>query len=156
MKRICSMCAFQKLTHQSHKHRCNKVKGTGKRCRRCRTPIWWTPTKPRTFCSMTCAKMYFTKHRHPAWKGGSCINKSGYKIIYIGVNKHQQEHRYIMEQRLGRVLHKFEHVHHKNGIRTDNRLQNLELWASHPPGQRVTDLLRFCITYYRKDLLRLL
>lgn len=50
----------------------------------------------------------------------------------------------MVEKYLGRRLTKYETVHHKNGIKTDNRLRNLELWASrHPRGQRVSDLLRF-------------
>lgn len=52
----------------------------------------------------------------------------------------------MMERHLGRKLLTSETVHHKNGDRSDNRIDNLELWSSrHGKGQRVSDLIASCI-----------
>lgn len=61
------------------------------------------------------------------------------------------EHRLAMERYLNRALLRHENVHHKNGDRTDNRLENLELWSTYQPaGQRVRDKVE-----YAKEILRL-
>ena len=52
------------------------------------------------------------------------------------------EHVVVMSEILGRPLIKGETVHHRNGVRDDNRTENLELWvSSQPSGQRVEDIV---------------
>jgi HNH endonuclease len=57
------------------------------------------------------------------------------------------EHILVAEQLLGRYLEPGESVHHRNGIRNDNRPENLELWTTpQPAGIRASDAIRWALT----------
>lgn len=90
-------------------------------------------------------------------RDGRIKDRKGYVMLRMPEHpsayrdKYILEHRYVMEQMLGRYLETFENVHHKNGKRDDNRPENLELWVTmQPTGQRVQDL----VAYARDILLR--
>lgn len=72
-----------------------------------------------------------TKAKHPAWKDGRFKNPEGYILIYHPDDRYKRkyvvEHRVIMENHLGRQLYPWEIIHHINGIKDDNRIENLEL-----------------------------
>jgi len=84
-------------------------------------------------------------------------DKEGYVLLYMpdhpncAVTGGYAEHRLIMEKMIGRYLVKGENVHHKNGVKNDNRPENLELWSSRQPkGQRIEDKVE-----YAMDILKL-
>jgi hypothetical protein len=67
----------------------------------------------------------------PNWKGGRWTSKSdGYVRVYSpddprNVNGYLLEHRVVVETSLGRQLTEYEIVHHRNGVRDDNHIDNL-------------------------------
>jgi len=88
--------------------------------------------------------------QHGSWKGGRFINPNGYVFVWLSPEDelaemrissgYISEHRLVMARHLGRPLTKNENVHHVNGIRDDNRIENLELWTRpQPHGVRVSE-----------------
>lgn len=94
------------------------------------------------FCSRECR---WENHKH------SRQYRGGYVLVFVGrdypgaiKSGHIFEHRKVMQDILSRPLLPEENVHHKNGVKDDNRPENLELWTrSQPQGQRVEDKLRW-------------
>jgi hypothetical protein len=86
------------------------------------------------YCSRLCANRAVKPRRHLRgsehwnWKGGRHVRKQdGYVTVTTGERKWQLEHRLVMAQHLGRDLYPHETVHHLNGDKADNRIENLEL-----------------------------
>jgi hypothetical protein len=81
-------------------------------------------------------------------RGSGYIHHKGYRYFSVD-GERIPEHRMVMERVLGRPLEPFENIHHKNGIRTDNRPENLELWVTmQPTGQRPEDLVAWVVAHY--------
>lgn len=76
-------------------------------------------------------------HGHVDTHGYKKISKHGVQV---------REHRWVIENLIGRRLLSTESIHHKNGNKLDNRVENLEIWStSQPYGQRVEDKVQWAI-----------
>lgn len=64
---------------------------------------------------------------HPSYKGGLSRTSDGYIKISAGANAGRMQHTVLMEEKIGRRIKPNEVVHHRNHIKSDNRLENLQL-----------------------------
>lgn len=109
-----------------------KEKGKKHKCCCCKKMFYLSPSmvKKRNFCSKKCFYQYNRGENAYQWKG-KYYNEVGYIVVKDESGRRKSgyvyEHRKIMEEHLGRFLKKNESVHHKNGIKDDNRIENLEI-----------------------------
>ena len=123
-------------------------------CPSCRSIDRCACGAPKQRKSETCSTCRVHAQEHNGnWKGGKTYHKPGYRMILdrahprAGSGGYVFEHILVMEAELGRPLWPDETVHHRNGVRDDNRPENLELWVRpQPPGIRVEDAVAWART----------
>ena len=131
MRKVCLLCKkqFQKYKNCSLK-KWNDHKYCSRKC-------YWISLKGKTpkntkgllkgrglFKNKKLKQLWGVKH--PRWKGGRIKNSNGYILIQLNGNRYL-EHRLIVEKFLKRKLRSDEIIHHKNRLKDDNRLENLEI-----------------------------
>lgn len=145
-------CSRKCATEAVHRRNVKHVPGE-RCCEHCGTT--YTPGIGRSnrgsggkrFCSWKCKHAGQRGVNGPNFNGGRHRNRAGYVYIItpnrqLGDPLYTLEHRSVMEQHLGRPLLAYETIHHVNGVKDDNRIENLELWVTRQPkGQREADMV---------------
>ena len=155
------VCTNTGRTHLKKGHKLNlgrrRVEYINVICTICKKEFQFRKSAHRRFCSKKCSSKFTCntkqwkemmkkcmsgKNNH-AWKGGKRKHTEGYTEIkvprehpFCNSGGYILEHRYVMEKHLKRYLKLKERVHHLNGVRTDNRIENLILFPTDSEHQK--------------------
>lgn len=166
---LCRQCYLIQWTHKKKAHTWNKIcticacsyfnKSLGSRakyCKPCGIKVSRDNHRKRNRIKngISLTKPILNKKRN----GEGYICPQGYKHITVpghpnAKNKQGRlcEHTVVMCKFIGRALTKNESVHHKNGIRNDNRIENLEIWhRGQPGGQRLEDKIKWAKEFLKQ------
>ncbi len=146
----------------------DRIRTSVQTCARCGREFVGCPIKrggsQTPHCSRKCGvEASYAKQAHPmgwrgeksrSWKGGTTKARGGYVMVHAPdhpsvqgtTRRYVRRCRLVMEQTLGRTLLPGEQVHHKNGIRDDDRPENLELWVIQQPAGARSDEQQHCKT----------
>lgn len=156
MIKVCVQCK-QEFNPSSRHAKCSRCRKKYHKCLDCDKQI-----RIEWLRCIKCRNIFYTKRgpENILFKNKH-YTKRGYVKIYCPdhpkVQRKEPRHRYlyehviIMEAHLGRFLINGENVHHKNGIKNDNRIENLELWVRpQPSGIKVNDAINHAIETLKK------
>lgn len=157
----CAACGDEKPVAEFYANRRNNDGLWGKciACAKQKPPCKIAGCGKRSASAGMCDQHYrrFKKHGDPLKtvlgpKGAGTVNPRGYRVLRRPDHPSASpsgvllEHRLVMSEHIGRALRHGEDVHHKNGNRLDNRIENLEIWStSQPRGQRIEDKVAWAI-----------
>lgn len=130
-------CSNKCRLNNLHRHHKKPKTGENFACLNCRKKFYCEKgliSKAR-YCSRSCQGAWMAKTggrkawSNGHWKGGLSDSSHGYRMLTSGVysEKFKLHHRFVMEKYLGRDLDSSEIVHHINGNKKDNRIENLEI-----------------------------
>lgn len=102
----------------------HKAKKEDRICTNCGKVFEYFKCFRMAFCSRKCRYAKMLK------LGNKYIGANGYIYVKTSANKYSLEHRHVLGIKLGRKLKRNETCHHINGIKTDNRMENIQLFNS--------------------------